>query len=65
MSANPYMYQRFILPSKKMVEVRRVEEGRRPEVVVREVNDDNQLSHHEFNLKLEFLLKYGKQVPSV
>lgn len=62
MSANPYMYQRFILPSQKMVEVRRVGMGLRPEVVVREVNTDNELSSHEFNLRLDFLLQRGKPV---
>ena len=37
MSAGQYLYKRFVLPSQKMVEVRRVEEGQRPEGVARGV----------------------------
>ena len=57
-----YIYCRFVLPSKKMVEIRRVTRGRMPEVVVREVNNDNELSSHEYNLRLDFLLRHGKRV---
>ena len=33
MSAGQYLYKRFVLPSQKLVEVRKVEEGLRPLVV--------------------------------
>lgn len=65
MSAAQFLYRRFTLPSKMLIEVRRVEEGAHPEVVVREVNDDDELSPGEFNLKLEFVAKYGKEVRRV
>jgi hypothetical protein len=59
MSAAQYLYKRFKLNG-KLLEVRRVEDGDRPEVVVRYVNDDNELSANEFNLTLRFLLKFGQ-----
>lgn len=62
MSAAAWLYRRFRLPSNKLVEVRRVRDGNRPEVVVREVNDDNELSQHEYPLRLDFLLQYATQV---
>ena len=65
MSAGQYLYKRFVLPSHKMVEVRKVEEGQRPECVVREVNDDNELSPGEFNLTLQFLLTQAREVRRV
>lgn len=65
MSVADHLYKRFVLPSEKMVEVRRVTEGRMPEVVVREVNKDNELSSHEYNLRLDFLLRHGKKVRSL
>lgn len=65
MSVADHLYSRFVLPSEKMVEVRRVTEGRMPEVVVREVNKDNELSSHEYNLRLDFLLRHGKKVRSL
>lgn len=61
MSAAKYLYSRFRLNG-KILEVRRIEDGDRPEVVVRYVNDDDELSSNEFNLTLRFLLAYGKQV---
>lgn len=54
--------RRFRLPSTKLVEVRRVMSEEPHEVVVREVNEDNQLSCHEFTLALAFLLKYATPV---
>lgn len=59
------LYKRFRMPSGKLLEVRRVQEGERPEVVVREVNDDDELSPGEFVLSLRFLLGHGKEVPRV
>ena len=56
-----YLYKRFQLNG-KLIEVRRVEDGQNPEVVIRYVNDDDELSAHEVSLTLRFLLKYGKQV---
>ena len=66
MSAAQYLYKRFALPKTgKLIEVRKVEEGQRPEVVVREVNDDDELSPGEYNFTLEFLLKHGREVRRV
>ena len=61
MSAAQYLYKRFRLNG-RLVEVRRVEDGVRPEVVVRYVNDNDELSANEFNLTLRFLLMFGQQV---
>lgn len=59
------LYKRFRMPSGKLLEVRRVEEGAHPEVVVREVNDDDELSPGEFNLSLRFILAHGREVRRV
>ena len=59
------MYRRFRLPSKKLVEIRRVERGHNPECVVREVNDDNELSSHEYPLTLQFLRQRCEEVRNV
>lgn len=61
-SAGQHLYQRFRLPSGKLVEVRKVADGNRPEVIVREVNGDNELSAHEFYLRLDFLLQRATPV---
>lgn len=65
MSASQYLYTRWLMPSKKMIEVRRIENGARPEVVVREVNGDNQLCPGEYNHTLQFLLAHGQRVRDV
>lgn len=65
MSASQYLYTRWLMPSKKMIEVRKVQEGARPEVVVREVNHDNQLGPAEYSHTLQFLLTHGKKVRNV
>jgi hypothetical protein len=64
-SASQYLYTRWLMPSKKMIEVRRVQDGAHPEVVVREVNDNNQLGPAEWSHKLRFLLEHGKKVRHV
>jgi hypothetical protein len=64
-SASQYLYTRWLMPSKKMIEVRRVQDGARPEVVVREVNDNNQLGPAEYSHTLQFLLAHGKKVRHV
>lgn len=56
MNAEHYLFRRFSLPSGKLVEVRRIHDGDKPEVAVREVNDDDELAPGEFNLTLSFLL---------
>lgn len=61
MASSPYMYKRFILPTGKVVEVRRVERGHNPEVVVREVNEHDQLAPRDDTLTLSFLLKHCKR----
>lgn len=63
--AAKFLYRRFELPSTKVVEVRKVSEGTRPEVVVREVDENNRLSFHEFDLRLDFLLQRGREVPKL
>jgi hypothetical protein len=64
-SSAQYLYKRFLLPSGKMIEVRKVQDGTRPECVVREVNTDDQLSQGEYNLRLDFLLQRAKAVRHV
>lgn len=61
MASSPYMYKRFILPTGKVVEVRRVEQGHNPEVVVREVNEHDQLAPRDDKLTLRFLLNHCKK----
>lgn len=61
MASSPHMYKRFILPSGKVVEVRRVEQGANPEAVVREVNENDQLAPREDTLTLRFLLNHCKK----
>ena len=56
-----YLYKRFQLNG-RLIEVRRVEDGQNPEIIIRYVNDDDELSTNEVALTLRFLLKYGKQV---
>lgn len=53
-----YVYRRFRING-KLLEVRNIKGETNPEVVVREVNDDDELSAHEYSLTLRFLLKYG------
>ncbi|GHC72804.1 hypothetical protein GCM10007320_08930 [Pseudorhodoferax aquiterrae] len=66
MSASQYLYKRFEFPwNGKTVEVRRITDGLRPEAVVREVNQDNELSPGEYNLRLEFLLQRARAVRHV
>lgn len=62
MSAAQYLYRKYILPAGTMVQIRKVSEGTRPEVTVRNVNEDDELSAHEYSLRLDFVLKYGKAV---
>lgn len=64
MASSPYMYKRFILPSGKVVEVRGMEQGANPEVVVREVNEHDQLAPREDTLTLRFLLTRCKKALS-
>lgn len=66
MSAAQYLYKRFTMPkSGKLIEVRRVAEGSHPEVTVREVDDNDELSAFEYELTLRFLLAHGKEVRRV
>lgn len=66
MSASQYLYKRFEFPwNKKIVEVRRITEGLRPEAVVREVDHNNGLSEFEYVLRLEFLLQRARAVRHV
>ncbi|MBH2008312.1 MAG: hypothetical protein I8H71_01295 [Xanthomonadaceae bacterium] len=63
MSAAQYLYKRFELPwNGKLVEVRKVQEGLRPEVVVREVDADDRLTTSEYSLRLDFLLQRARAV---
>ena len=58
MSASQYLYKRFVLPwNGKLIEVRKVQDGNRPEVVVREVDSNDELSLTEYSLRLDFLLQ--------
>lgn len=61
MASSPHIYKRFILPSGKVVEVRRIEQGSNPEAVVREVNENDQLAPREDTLTLRFLLTHCKK----
>ena len=61
MASSPHIYKPFILPSGKVVEVRRIEQGTNPEAVVREVNENDQLAPREDTLTLRFLLTHCKK----
>ena len=60
-TATTYLYKRFQL-NKRLVEVRRVEDGANPELVIRYVDDDDGLSKNEVALTLRFFVKYAKPV---
>ena len=66
MAAADYLYRRFSMPrTGKLLEVRKVREGARPEATVREVNDNDELSPHEYCVQLAFLLRHGTLVPKL
>jgi hypothetical protein len=63
MTAIPVLlYTWFLLPSGRMVEVRKITGDHKPVVVVRYVNDNGELAHGEFVLLLSFLVQHGKAV---
>lgn len=57
-TASTYLYKRFRL-NNQLVEVRRVQDGADPEIVIRYVNDDDALSAHEVPLTLRFFVKFA------
>lgn len=57
-----FIRRRFVLPSRKLVEIRRVACEQPAEVVVREVDENNRLACFEYILRWDFLLNHGQPV---
>lgn len=62
MSASQHLYKCLRMPSGKLLSIRRIKDGFMPEVVVKEVDEDGQMSCFEYIVRLDFVLKYGREV---